>query len=286
MFRRIYSFILALIIVFSFSVCTASAQQYVANVPEPQWSMNEYEAMKILAQQSPSVLSAEGYTTEEIQNIQNYEQIYIEHIESLNELDTSTLIKHGYTTDQINIIRNFSGSEEQAARVAAKLTLQMDVNDFHDDGDYTRGTVIYSWRWSGIPTLMMKDVIAVSWNNWIVENERSTLNYVNVNTGEFEYSGSAIFSKEKNDEQSEGCAHMFSLVQNDYYYAQTGNGSFVIRSDTHVRKDLSIYMTYGHSQITASWPELSIGIGGADGSIDLGFGVDLLYEISDLIVCP
>lgn len=41
MFKRICSFILALVIVCSFSVYTASAQQYVANVTESQWSIQQ-----------------------------------------------------------------------------------------------------------------------------------------------------------------------------------------------------------------------------------------------------
>lgn len=155
-------------------------------------------------------------------------------------------------------------------RLGATLTLSATAKDFSYDGNYSRGTLSYSWSWGSVPAFKMQDMIAVSWNNWAVTSNSSSVNYYNVNSGAYYTTKSATFSQDGNGVL--GAGHKFSeSLSDNYYYAKSGTGYFKVKSDVHAKKDFYYYIAYGHSQLIASI-NFSVGIGGGDASISFTTG--------------
>lgn len=232
--------------------------------------INEYELVKELAEYTTETLAESGFDSKQIAQIKNYKDVYQEEITSLNTLSDDVLKKNGYSEEQISTIRSFSGSEEEMSALSATLTLDVFTSAFRFDGTYTRGTLFYSWSWQSIPFFKMQDMVAVSWNDWIVTNEYSVVNYYNVNTGASYINKSAVFSQDGNG--TIGAGHKFDVSLSDnYYYAKKGSGQFTVRSSEHIGKDISYLVEYGHSELMPHI-NFSVGIGGAEGSISFSVG--------------
>lgn len=291
--KRILSVILVLLTLFA-SICTVSAYETSSASVQDNSSfvcttVSEYEVVADLAKRSNNDLVNAGYSIQEIQNIKNYKELYVEHIVKLNNLSTEILKEHGYTDSQIYDIRNFTGAESQIARIGATLSLNAKVNSLKYDGKYTRGTITYSWLWNGIPEFKMTDIIAFAWNDWVVETERSSVSYMDTLTGTYTSTKSANYITAS--PLTDGAAHSFSVSANsNYSYAKTGNGSFSVKSDVQARKDMYIYAAYGHSQVVASTPSFSVGMssgGLSDGfSISFSLGVSTIASDKDSKACP
>lgn len=234
-------------------------------------SLNEFELVRDFSHKSTAELAAIGYSTEEIEQIHNYRQAYAEHVEQLNQLEDDVLLHHGYTLDQISDIRNFTGDEAQMARIGATLTISTSTVQFNYDGNYSRGILAYTWKWNGVPEFKLYDMVSVSWNDWVVENNRSVVDYFYVSSGQAYGSFPATFTQDGNG--TEGAAHKFVMqMENVLCYAKSGSGSFSVRSDVHAAKDFYYFIAYGHSRLTGNI-SFSVGVGGADASISFSMGV-------------
>lgn len=286
--KRNLSAMLALMMLLA-SICTVGAYEapYVDarnDLPAICVTVSEYEVISELAKRSSTDLINAGYSAQEIQDIRNYKELYVEHIVGLNDLSTEALKEHGYTDSQIYEIRNFTGSEAQIARIGATMTLQADITSLKYDGKYSRGTIIYSWLWNGIPEFKMKDIVAFAWNDWIVETQRSSVSYMNIQTGKYTNEKSATYVTA--NLQTMGAAHRFNVSEDsNYSYAKTGNGSFTVRSDVQTRKDMYLYASYGHSEAIASAPSYSISVTGGGFSISFSLGVSTIATAVDDRVC-
>ena len=232
---------------------------------------NEFDLAKELSQKAYATYQSNEYSASELSDIQNYQESFSQHINMLNTLPDETLTAHGYTQDQIVKIRTFNGSEAEMRAIASTVTISATTANFTYDGNYSRGRLAYSWEWTGVPNFKMIDLIAVSWNDWIVEYEMSEISYYGVHTGETYTSLEGVFSEDSNG--TVGAAHKFNMLIDDYYYAKRGVGRFDIRSDVHAEKDFFYYLEYGHSQVVMSTPSFTVGSGGADGSISFSLGV-------------
>ena len=286
--KRSLSVMLALLILLA-SICTVSAYETSSTSAQDNSSfvcktVSEYEVIANLARRSSNDLIDAGYSLQEIQNIKNYKELYVEHIGELNNLSTEVLKEHGYTNSQIYDIRNFTGAESQIARVGATVTLQVNITSLKYDGNYTRGTVIYSWLWNGVPEFKMKDIVAFAWNDWSVEAQRSNVSYMNIQTGKYIDNHPATYTEE--NVQTMGAAHRFNVSEdNNYSYAKTGDGSFSVKSDVHARKDMYLYASYGHSEILASAPSYSVSTSGSSLSISFSLGVSTVASVNKSKVC-
>lgn len=269
-FKKLVSVALAAAMVMGMSVTAFANETPVTNNNETKITLNEYELAEQLAAQTPETLSEEGFDSDEIASIKNYKEVYREHISSLNTLSDDALSENGYSREQISIIRSFDGSEAEMRRLGATLTLSATAKDFSYDGNYSHGTLSYSWSWGSVPAFKMQDMIAASWNNWAVTSNSSSVNYYNVNTGAYYTTKSATFSQDGNGVL--GAGHKFSeSLSDNYYYAKSGTGYFKVKSDVHAKKDFYYYIAYGHSQLIASI-NFSVGIGGGDASISFTTG--------------
>lgn len=219
----------------------------------------------------------------DIAEIKNYRQIYIDHAADLNNKTDDTLKSFGYTDKQIEIIRNFKGTDAEMRAIGSEVAISANGSLYHD-GQYTRGTLNYYWQWDGVPAFKMKDEIAVSWNDWECLSSQGEVYYYSVHTGQpTEITGSVVL--DEGDTETEGVAHRFNVAMNDNnYYAKSGGGSFTVRSTVHgpnVKKNMNYYMAYGHSRVNFTGSiSFTVGIGGADASISFtpSFGTTIAGE--------
>lgn len=274
--KKIMSFFLSIVFILSLPGTCLAAEYDLAGFPANDLaqitvSYNEFDLVKELSQKTSDVLRANGFSASEVADIQNYQESFSQHIDMLDTLSDEVLSAHGYTQDQIEKIRTFDGSEAEMRAIASTVTISAFPVNFEYDGEYSRGRLGYSWSWTGVPNFKMIDLVAVSWNSWAIEYQMSDISYYGVDTGEAYTTISGTFTQDGNG--VEGAAHKFNVLIDDYYYAKRGVGRFDVRSDVHAEKDFFYYLEYGHSQVSMSQPSFSVGSGGMDGSISFSFGV-------------
>ena len=239
-----------------------------------QTVINEYDALKQLSQQSDSSLEQRGFSAEEIFQIRNYREIYINHITSLQSIPNEVLSKHEYSAAQILAIQTFNGSEEQMALAAASLDIHATTASFtypNSEGR-TTGRLAYSWHWNGLPVAKMRDMVAASWNDWVLTDEGSSVSYFSVHTGEPYTTESATYTNPTNNTWNGG-GHKFNVAKSDnLYYAKSGSGHFDVESDGVYQKDFLFYIEYGHATLSYNIG-FSVSVpGGAAGSISFSAG--------------
>lgn len=273
MTKKLLALLVSVLLIFSLSIpafAVDSTGEVKTPIKENKVVVNEYEMSKKLSKKSDSELSDMGYSSREISEIRNYHQKYVDHLNGLKKLNDSTLANLGYTSEQIAVLRNFDESEEQASILSATLDIWSSTANFRYVDNYTKGRLAYNWTWTGVPAFKMQDAVAASWNDWIVESNTSYVNYYSVYTGSYYTQGTATFTTDGNG--TEGAGHKFNVSMNDnYYYAKSGGGTFDVRSDVLWYKNFYYYIAYGHSEI---WPTISfsIGKGGAAASISFTTG--------------
>ena len=257
--KKLMSLLLCLALVF-----VASAPAFAADIEvEAQpisVTINEYQALKELAEESSVALAQAGYSSNEITAIQNYHETYVTHVSNLNTLSDAALSANGYSASQITTIRSFSGTEAELTSLGATLTIYSTPTAFsYTTGGRTTGRLAYNWYWTGIPAIKMKDMVAASWNNWVVTDNSSYVSYYSVNTGAYYTQEEATFEYASNDVLT-GAGHKFYMTMSDnYYYAKSGGGTFDVKSDGLYQKDFYYYIEYGHATL----------------SYDIGFGVSI-----------
>lgn len=278
--KKFLSIALCLAMLFTLPATAFATDTPTDNANIRQASINEYEALKALAEESVTVLSERGFSSSEISKIQNYKQTYSDHITSLQTLPIDVLAKHGYTAEQISAIKNFNGSEAQMSLAAASLDIYATTVSFkYTPGGRTTGRLAYGWNWTGVPVIKMRDMVAVSWNNWVLTSQGSSVGYFGVNTGDPYTSESATFVNPTNSTWN-GAGHKFNMTKSDnYYYAKSGSGHFNVESDGLYQKDFYYYIEYGHATLSYDIG-FSVSVpGGGAGSIS--FSVVTAYADSD-----
>lgn len=81
--KKFLSIALCLAMLFTLPATAFATDTPTNNANIRQASINEYEALKALAEESVTVLSERGFSSSEISKIQNYKQTYSDHITSL-----------------------------------------------------------------------------------------------------------------------------------------------------------------------------------------------------------
>ena len=74
--KKLFSLALSLAMVFLLSAAAFAATPLSGYPSTQKIEINEYEALKKLAEETPAVLSASGYSSAEIAKIQNYQETY------------------------------------------------------------------------------------------------------------------------------------------------------------------------------------------------------------------
>ncbi len=278
--KKLVSIALCLVMLFILPANALAADTPINNANACRASINEYEALQALAKESPIVLAEKGFSYEEINMIQDYKQTYSDHITSLQDLSEDVLARHGYTAEQIAAIKNFNGSESQMALAAASLNIYASTVSFeYTEGGRTTGRLAYGWNWSGVPVIKLRDMVAASWNSWVLTDQSSSVGYFNVNTGNPYRSESATFVYPSSSTWN-GAGHRFNMtISDNNYYAKSGSGYFNVQSDGLYQKEFYYYIEYGHATLSYNIG-FSVSVpGGGSGSIT--FSVATTYADSD-----
>ena len=269
--KRLFRLLTCLLVAMSLVVPIVSSANYTGNLSDKKITLNEYEIMEQLSKESDEGLISLGYSSTDVSKIKDYKEVFRSHIEELCNLSDNALINNGYTKEQIYIIRNFSGTEDEMRAVAASVSVSASVTSHYYDGNYTYAKLVYSWLWSGVPAFKSFDVIGASWNDWFITSKSLTVKYYDKDTGAYHSTISPTFIGANLG--TEGGGYRFRLATSDNFnYGKVGSGFYNLRSDVHAAKDIAYYISYGHSQIVVSSPSISIGTGGASGSISFSFG--------------
>lgn len=271
--KRYISMVLSLAIILCLATSTTSAfytpddTQHLTQTNKIV--VNEYELLKELAEKTPAMLKSEGYASSEINAIKNYQNVYRDHIYTLQDLSDLALLKNGYTTEQIDTIRSFSGTDAEMSRLGAELRIYSSPALFdYTPGGRTTGRLAYNWSWTGIPAVKMRDMVAASWNNWYVTDDSSFVEFYHIETGDFYERESADLRFPDDNDDTAGAGHRFySAKEDNYYYAKKGGGTFDLESDGLYQKDFSYYIEYGHATLSYNIGFSVSAPGGAAGSI-------------------
>lgn len=236
--------------------------------------ISEYEVFEELSEIPTKDLLARGFTSEEVQVIKDYDKKYQEHIKELSSRSDDILLKFGYSEEQISIIRNYSGQEEETRSLSATLTIVATQKLFTWDRNYTTGKFSYKWQWQGMPMSKSEDIVAIGWNGWWATSENCYVRYYDMTTGDFVTSKSLTkVSPDGNQGGIGGIGYKFKLRPlNTNSFAQKGEGSAYVQSDTHTQKDFFYYLSYGHTQLTAS-PSFSVSSSDVSAGVTFSAGV-------------
>lgn len=269
--RRIIKVFTSMLVIAILMAPIVSSASGTSEVTTKKVTINEYEMMEQLSEETDTRLVSLGYSLTEVSQINDYKEVFCAHIESLDSLSDDVLYNNGYTKEQIKTIRNFSGTEEEMRSVAASVSVSASITSHYYDGDYTYAKLVYNWLWSGVPAFKSFDVIGASWNDWFITSKSLTVKYYNKDTGAYYSTLSPTFIGANLG--TVGGGYKFRLATSDNVnYGKVGSGSYNLKSDVHAKKDIAYNISYGHSQIVVSSPSISIGNGGVSGSISFSFG--------------
>ena len=263
--KKFLSFILTLSMVLATSVSVFSSEP-IQIIGKDEVVTNEYEAILELQKLPDNELRKNGYTESEINNINNADTLFDEHIEFLSTLEDSNLIEAGYKEKQIQNIKEYNPSE---ATRNDKILLSATCITTSSIDNYTgtTGRVTSKFRWQGIPAFKMKDVLITSWNNWMITGKSANVKYNHIYGSQSSFWKSPTYQPPEGGMTSYGSGYQYSAaLQDNYFYASEGYSIFVLKRQS--RSHLETIARVSHQQGIAN-----IGYslrGGLDISISFG----------------
>lgn len=173
-----------------------------------------------------------------------------EHIRSLKNRSKEDLEKFGYTSQQIEAIQNYDGSQEMMALASASLSIYAYITSFYRNTSdyYTYLQIGYVWSWSGLPNYWYTDCITAIWNksytNYANTNRITYTNFNDVNTTTF-YDNVNLNSPDRMD-------FKFPMKNNQGYFANYGTGSIYLKQldYNNFYHDINFKISYGHEYVS------------------------------------
>lgn len=241
---------------------TASTSETISGANISTISINEYDLLSKMAEESTSSLLAKGYSLNEIDTIQNLDSEYRAHLEQFTDMETEALKNLGYSDEQILILRNFSGSQREIQALAAgcNLSLYCDYATWSDTKNRTDSRLRYSFNWTGVPLIKTTDIVSVRWNDWTIHSHSANVTYAPISGTGSNIIANATYVP-NNGPLAYGSSFRFAMTRNDNsYWGKSGTGFFNLYHN-YYKKDMSAYAEYGHSTIICT-PSASIPISG------------------------
>ena len=222
-------------------------------------TQNEYLVMTSLDQKSDSSLMKLGYSSQEISDIRDYKTNYKEHLNSLKNLDSSTLKNMEYDDNQIEVIKNLNGleSEMDLARASASVVIQFN-GDLYPGSARSNATVNFWFNWKGMTSARGTDMVAIyNGAGMYYYEDQSYLNVKNYNTS----SGKTTTSKIKPTMHgANNKCISFKFKTNVPYsktcYAKSGMGR-VKMTRAKMIKEVGVRVAYGKGNVSLT-PSISI----------------------------
>ncbi len=220
--------------------------------------LNEYEIMskkynsfmeKNRGKSVKQISEKYNLNEEEVNNIINYRQNYVEKINALSELSDVELKAFNYTQEQIYAIRNFDGSDEMLIRASSYVTVNMGFVNTLTTADSSSTTLISEFICHGIQSNWFSDIFAVTWSApYKVKSSSGTVRYMS------SYGDSSAYVKHS---PRAGSVYALEMEFKKYIGGQTPkyvhSGSMIIDliANTEV-KDAAVYSAYGYSTVNLS----------------------------------
>lgn len=239
---------------------------------------NEGEAYIKMNAMTDSELIEIGYTTEEIEEIREFNME--EALQERAALPNDTLRAYGYTEEQIEILREYDG---------APLTLDNPVIAATSDctGRYSIGkastssiSFTYTWSWNIVPLNKMRDTVVVAWegvnasNNEAIDLTPSTnimyLHFYEMTTGKRAVSKDSSVNG-VHASNKDYTSYSFRMTKEDnYYWAKEGVAYITLYSDN----------SYAGSDTRINYIDLGAGYGHQKVNVDYSFSVSSKLSVS------
>lgn len=239
-------------------------------------STSDYEILNELNQKSDAELRSIGFSDSDIEDVRNFDELYLEHLYELSEASDDTLKAMGYTNEQITIFRNFTGSPEQLEALAATLDFSFEVDYvlYTEASNTTASRLLINFVWNGNPIPKLVDMVVVSWNDWTRVSSFLNITYYDVLSTRDDIVQAATFVPPSGPNSS-GLGYKFAMdLEDNRFCIKSGSGSIVLLSN-YGRKDLSAYAVYGRSTVVATPTFSLMGPGGVSFSV----GVQSIAEV-------
>jgi len=256
--KKIFALILSAMMLFSLTATAFAVEPAVERTVT-----NEYEAMLLLQESSPSELSEQGYTESEINIIQNADNLFDEHIALLATLPDASLANAGYTDKQIAGIKSYS-ADTATVNDKVRLSAQCETTSYIDNYTGTTGRVTSSFVWNGIPAFKMKDILITAWNNWQITGKTANIKYTHIYGTQPSFWQTPTYQTPESGMTSYGSGYCYSAaLQDNYFYASEGYSIFVLSRQAN--SHLETIARVSHQQ----------GIASLSFSISSGFDIGL-----------
>ncbi len=242
--KKIMSLVVALLMVFAFSA-SAFANSDTQKVQKVK--INEYQMLKELSKKSESEMKKLGYSSKDVEKIKNHEEEYVKHLKKYAELDDESLKNLGYSSEKIQMLRVYDGSEAQTLALGAEVNIQLTIDyvTWSESQQRTNARLEYNYDWDGVPLVKMTDLVAVSWNNWVINGKYAVTTYKHIYGTQPDIYDNPTFVENDGPEVYGAGYEIEMTKQDNYYWAQSGQGIFTLYHNNG-REDLSAYVAYGH----------------------------------------
>lgn len=197
------------------------------------------------------------------------------------------LKKQGYTTEQIEILKEYDGSpiedNPQLSRALGKLSASLSRRAY---SDYSAGARLY-WNWTTKPIItgVFTDIVACAWRGINQNNEESVLTFVpELSECEVEYFNDYGESVDRvvyeiNDKDPNRNAEVKFPLTHDMGYAKKGYFDVYLEEENIVHElDTAVFIfAYGHTNFTIS-PSISVSGSGPSLGLSCAFGTDEMFN--------
>lgn len=210
---------------------------------------SEFDIYEKLATVPSTQLEEDGYTSREIVFIRDFRNKMDEHVKRMKTLDDNSLRKFGYTSDQIRAIRRYDGSDEALSRAAATVSvgLTIDYCTYNASINRTSSRIRFNFSWNGQPAIKLKDMMTVGWDGWMEAGKSANVQYQYIYSGGTAKNQTPTYVNPSNGVAYGGGYKFNATIDNNYYYAQTGNCAFVV--DSAGERDMHTTGAFAHQTI-------------------------------------
>lgn len=232
-----------------------------------QTTISEYQIVKLAREELKK--NPKKFKQSEVDQLENYEDVYQEHIDEINTLTDEQLENLDYDTEQIKAIRDYDGSERMMERSSANVTLTLSKNSSSYTKNRSNLNVFAKFTWNGTPAYQFNDAFGVTNGELMyfsnLNNPFSTT-YRSPSGSQKSYSGTL----RRQGNGNTGTTTTFPILKyelNGKHYLKSGSANIPMYRDAKV-KTCGVGISYGHSY---ALPTISISIAGSGPSVGIGY---------------
>lgn len=276
--KKTMSIILSIVLCFSLT-SFAFAKENNGQDDALVFTINEEEQYQLLKAKTNEELSAEGFSTDEIEEIRNFD--YFTALSERADLPDETLLLYGYTPHEIDELRQYVSAGPKSRKTISSTTMTLKLEPINKVAR-KKVTFRLSWNWSRVPFLKFVDCIGAS---WITSNGSGTfyydpqsnnkvhLKYTKINPDAHGSSTDSSIEWPNSMVTNSQVASKFAISIGEDFFAFSGYGDFTLECTSGSVDKFYIDSGYGHSIVSIS-PGISVSVSGKSVSIGFKGGAD------------